>query len=55
MTPARHDVGEGAVGIFVERRLVRRLTLELNVGEGHEKGQDAVDEHQELRVAKILA
>ena len=54
LEPAAHDVGEGAVGVLVERGAVPRLRgAEGDVGEGDGERQDAVDEDEELGVLEL--
>ena len=50
LTPARHDVGEGAVAVLVERGLVSGLSLQFHYNQGNEEGEDSVDKDKELRV-----
>ena len=54
LAPAAEDVGDGRVGVLVDRGHVTGLAGGAHIDAGHQEGKDAVDKDQELGVFKLL-
>ena len=54
LAPAAEGVGNGGVGVLVERRAVPGLLGHGDVDKGYHQGQNAIHKHQELGIGELL-
>ena len=54
LAPATESVGDGGVGVLVERRAVPGLLCRGDVGKGDHQGQNTIHKHQKLGVGKLF-